>query len=102
MHNSLWCVNSQWKWTQVEERGKPRGAGGTWNPAPKTSLKPNTREVMVGSSPPPAVDGLGIPVVHVSQEVPEAPSEDRGLVAPEAIHAQSLVLPQGLPMEVEV
>ena len=41
-------------------------------------------------------------VIPVSQEDSEASEEARGLVAPEATHTQSLVIPQGLPMEKEV
>ena len=57
---------------------------------------------MVGSSPPPAVDGPRVPVIPVSQEDSEASEEARGLVAPEATCAWSLVIPQGLTMEKEV
>ena len=41
-------------------------------------------------------------MVPVSQEDSEVSAEARGLVAPEATHAWSLVIPQGLTVEKEV
>ena len=76
------------------------GPAGTLHP--KTSQKPNPGEVVVVSSLPLVDDDLRSPVVPVSQEGSDVPSEDGGLVAPEATCEGSLVLPWGPPLEVEV